>query len=144
MPKRHRPTLRVDDGRIEPKPSRRRQRHGGESLVDLPHDDVRSPEPLLIEQLLRGHRGDQRQVRRVPGDAGGTITAGNAPGVNDGAAALVLASAEYASANGVEVLAEIVDHAAVAQPLRRRGGGLGGAAIGSGGGQGDAVLVRVG
>ncbi|HZX68925.1 MAG TPA: hypothetical protein VFE70_08570, partial [Candidatus Elarobacter sp.] len=149
--------------------------------------------------------------------------AGNAPGVNDGAAAVVLAGADYASANGIDVLGEVVDHAAVAwdppylalvpamaaqklldqrglkasdihvweineafaavaltaaaklgldpsvvnvqggavalghpigasgariigavvQQLRRRGGGYGIAAICSGGGQGDAILIRV-
>ena len=153
----------------------------------------------------------------------GTHTAGNAPGVNDGAGALVLASDEWAQANGREPLAEIVAKAQVADDfpylartpalaaqkalakaglqasdvdvweineafasvtlnsirmlgidedrvnvnggavalghpigasgarilgslileLRRRGGGLGCAAICSGGGQGDAVLVRV-
>ncbi len=153
----------------------------------------------------------------------GTHTAGNAPGVNDGAGALVVASDEWAEANGKEVLAEIVSQAAVAddfpylaktpalaaiaaldkaglQPsdidlweineafasvtlnsirmldideervnvnggavaighpigasgarilgtlimeLRRRGGGYGCAAICSGGGQGDAVIVKV-
>jgi acetyl-CoA C-acetyltransferase len=39
------------------------------------------------------------------------VTAGNAPGVNDGAAALVLASEDYAASHGYEVLATIVDHA---------------------------------
>jgi acetyl-CoA C-acetyltransferase len=153
----------------------------------------------------------------------GTHTAGNAPGVNDGGGALVLASDEWAEKNGKETLAEIVAQAAVADDfaylartpanaaqaalekagltaedvdlweineafasvtlnsirmlgidedkvnvnggavaighpigasgarilgtlvmeLRRRGGGLGCAAICSGGGQGDAVLVRV-
>jgi acetyl-CoA C-acetyltransferase len=153
----------------------------------------------------------------------GTHTAGNSPGVNDGAGALVLASDEWASANGKQVLAEIVAKAQVADDfaylartpalaakkalakaglevsdidvweineafasvtlnsirmlgidedrvnvnggavalghpigasgarilgslvleLRRRGGGLGCAAICSGGGQGDAVIVRV-
>jgi acetyl-CoA C-acetyltransferase len=153
----------------------------------------------------------------------GSHTAGNAPGVNDGAGALVVASDEWADANGREVLAEIVAQAAVAddypylaktpalasmkalekaglQPsdidlweineafasvtlhsmrmlgidedrvnvnggavaighpigasgarilgtlimeLRRRGGGYGCAAICSGGGQGDAVIVKV-
>jgi acetyl-CoA C-acetyltransferase len=38
----------------------------------------------------------------------GTHTAGNAPGVNDGAGALVLSSDEWAAANGKEALAEIV------------------------------------
>jgi acetyl-CoA C-acetyltransferase len=153
----------------------------------------------------------------------GSHTAGNSPGVNDGAGALVLASDEWAGANGKEVLAEIVAHAqsandfaylattpassarkalekaglsaddidlweineafasvtlhsmrllgvdeekvnvnggavALGHPigasgarilgslvheLRRRGGGLGCAAICSGGGQGDAVILRV-
>jgi acetyl-CoA C-acetyltransferase len=154
---------------------------------------------------------------------GGTHAAGNAPGVNDGGGALVLASDEWAEKNGKEVLAEFIAQAAVADDfpylartpanaakvalekaglsaedvdlweineafasvtlnsirmlgidedkvnvnggavaighpigasgarilgtlvmeLRRRGGGLGCAAICSGGGQGDAVLVRV-
>ena len=158
-----------------------------------------------------------------PINIGGNITAGNAPGVNDGAAALVLTSSEYARANGLDVLGKIVGHAtaawdppylpvtpamaaqkllaahglrvedialweineafaavvlssvdrlgldlervnvdggaiAIGHPLgasgarivahlihalRRRGGGLGIAAICSGGGQGDALLVEV-
>jgi acetyl-CoA C-acetyltransferase len=153
----------------------------------------------------------------------GAHTAGNAPGVNDGAGALVLASDEWAAANGRTPLATIVAQAAVADDfpylartpanatskaleqaglsvddidlfeineafasvalnsvrmlevdeskvnvnggaialghpigasgarilmtlvaeLRRRGGGLGVAAICSGGGQGDAMIVEV-
>lgn len=153
----------------------------------------------------------------------GTHTAGNAPGVNDGAGALVLASEEWAQKNGRSPLATIVAQAAVADEfaylartpanatkaaldkagltvddidlfeineafasvalnsmrmlgvdeskvnvnggaialghpigasgarilgaliheLRRRGGGLGVAAICSGGGQGDAVILEV-
>ena len=152
----------------------------------------------------------------------GTHTAGNAPGVNDGGGALVVASEDWASANGKEILAEGVAQAQVADDfaylartparaaqkalakagldaadvdlweineafasvvlgsirilgidedrvnvnggaialghpigasgarilgalvneLRRRGGGLGVAAICSGGGQGDALIVR--
>ena len=154
----------------------------------------------------------------------GSHTAGNSPGVNDGGGALVLASDEWAKANGKPALATIVAQAAVADDfaylartpanaarkaldkaglapddidlweineafasvtlnslrmlgldedkvnvnggavalghpigasgarilgtlvyeLRRRGGGLGCAAICSGGGQGDAVIVEVG
>jgi acetyl-CoA C-acetyltransferase len=48
----------------------------------------------------------------------GTITAGNAPGVNDGAAALVLSSADKARELGAEPLATIVGHAAVAMEAR--------------------------
>ena len=153
----------------------------------------------------------------------GTHTAGNSPGVNDGAGALVVTSDEWAKANGKPALATIVAHAQVADDfpylartpanaaknalekaglkvddidlweineafasvtlnsirmlgidedkvnvnggavalghpigasgarilgslmleLRRRGGGLGCAAICSGGGQGDAVIIEV-
>ncbi|WP_420917237.1 thiolase family protein [Dictyobacter halimunensis] len=39
---------------------------------------------------------------------GGTVTAGNSAGINDGAAALVLSSQSYASAHGLQPLARIV------------------------------------
>jgi acetyl-CoA C-acetyltransferase len=42
---------------------------------------------------------------------GGTVTAGNAPGVNDGASALVVTSTERARALGIEPLARIVGQA---------------------------------
>ncbi len=42
---------------------------------------------------------------------GGTVTAGNAPGVNDGASALVVTSSERASELGLEPLARIVSYA---------------------------------
>ncbi len=42
----------------------------------------------------------------------GTVTAGNAPGLNDGAAAMVVASAEYAESNGLRPLAKITGYAA--------------------------------
>ncbi|MCA1032137.1 acetyl-CoA C-acetyltransferase [Bacillus timonensis] len=153
----------------------------------------------------------------------GTITAGNAPGVNDGAAALVLMSEERAEREGKTPLATIIAHAAISveakdfpktpgivinellkktgktvddidlfeineafaavaltsgkiasidpekvnvnggavalghpigasgariiitliHELKRRGGGIGVAAICSGGGQGDAIMVEV-
>jgi acetyl-CoA C-acetyltransferase len=47
-------------------------------------------------------------------DPEGTTTAGNAPGVNDGAGALVITSDEYAETRGLEVLATIVAQAYVA------------------------------
>ena len=47
-------------------------------------------------------------------DPEGTTTAGNAPGVNDGAAALVVTSEEFARKRGLEVLATIVAQAYVA------------------------------
>ncbi len=47
-------------------------------------------------------------------DPEGTTTAGNAPGVNDGAGALVVCSEEYARRRGLDVLATIVSQAYVA------------------------------
>lgn len=44
----------------------------------------------------------------------GTITAGNAPGVNDGAGAMLLMSDEYAQENGYEPMATILAHEEVA------------------------------
>ncbi len=40
-----------------------------------------------------------------------TVTAGNAPGLNDGAAALVVASEDYAKAHGLPILARITGYA---------------------------------
>jgi acetyl-CoA C-acetyltransferase len=193
----------------------------------------------IVSVTVRGRKGDTvveadeaprrdttlEKLAALPGlsHAEGSHTAGNSPGVNDGAGALVLASEDWADANGKEILATIVAQAAVAddfaylartpanaaikaldkaglQPsdidvweineafasvtlnsirmlgidedrvnvnggavaighpigasgarilgalvheLRRRGGGYGCAAICSGGGQGDAVIVQV-
>jgi acetyl-CoA C-acetyltransferase len=47
-------------------------------------------------------------------DPEGTTTAGNAPGVNDGASCVVVCSEEYARSHGLEVLATVVGHATVA------------------------------
>ena len=180
-----------------------------------------------VVELDEGPRRDTslEKLAALPGLVGkdGSHTAGNSPGVNDGGGALVLASEEWAQANGKEALGEIVAHAQSAndfaylattparaakkalekaglQPgdidlweineafasvtlnsirmlgidedrvnvnggavalghpigasgarilgslvheLRRRGGGLGCAAICSGGGQGDAVILKV-
>jgi acetyl-CoA C-acetyltransferase len=184
---------------------------------DVPHVLVDKDEPI------RGDASLESMAKLSPLDAGGTVTAGNAPGVNDGAAAVVLASEAYARAHGIEPLGRIVDHAAASwdpaylaltpamaaqkllekqglsasdvavwevneafaavawstatrlgldpkvlnrlggavafghpvgasgaritaslfHQLRKRGGGYGIAAICSGGGQGDAILVRV-
>jgi len=180
-----------------------------------------------VVEIDEGPRRDTslEKLASLPGLVGkeGSHTAGNSPGVIDGAGALVLASAEWAQANGKEALGEIVAHAQSAndfaylattpasaakkalekaglQPgdvdvweineafasvtlnsirmlgidedrvnvnggavalghpigasgarilgsllleLRRRGGGLGCAAICSGGGQGDALIIKV-
>jgi acetyl-CoA C-acetyltransferase len=47
-------------------------------------------------------------------DPEGTTTAGNAPGVNDGAGAVIVTSEEFARRRGLEILATIVSQGAVA------------------------------
>ena len=49
---------------------------------------------------------------------GGTVTAGNAPGVNDGAAAVVVMAAEKAEALAVEPMARIVGQAVTGRPAK--------------------------
>ncbi len=74
----------------------------GETVVEI-------DEPVRRDASLE-------KLSKLPGLTGkeGSHTAGNSPGVNDGAAALVLASDEWAERNGKEVLAEIVAQAQVA------------------------------
>jgi len=52
---------------------------------------------------------------------GFTVTAGNAAGLNDAAAAVMLTDAQYAAANGIEPLARILGWASVGVPPRRTG-----------------------
>jgi acetyl-CoA C-acetyltransferase len=89
-------------------------------------DEGRLPEEI-VAVTVKGRKGDTvvevdeaprrdsslESLAKLPGLAGkeGSHTAGNSPGVNDGGGALVLASDEWASANGKSALAEIVAHA---------------------------------
>ncbi|MDH3733461.1 MAG: acetyl-CoA C-acetyltransferase [Gemmatimonadota bacterium] len=51
----------------------------------------------------------------------GLVTAGNASGIGDGAAALVMAGAEYASANGLQPIGRLVSSAVAGVPPRIMG-----------------------
>jgi len=58
---------------------------------------------------------DLEQLAKLPPlNPDGSHTAGNSPGVNDGAGAAVVASDEWASANGARPIARIIAHAQVA------------------------------
>jgi acetyl-CoA C-acetyltransferase len=70
----------------------------GEPIV-LDYDETVRPE-TTVETLGK--------LRPAFKKDGGTVTAGNAPGVNDGASAVVVTSAEKAKELGVEPLARIV------------------------------------
>lgn len=48
----------------------------------------------------------------------GTVTAGNAPGINDGACALLVMSEEKAAALGLKPLAKILSHASMGQDVQ--------------------------
>ncbi|MBA2872803.1 acetyl-CoA C-acetyltransferase [Anoxybacillus calidus] len=82
--------------------------------VEIPQ---RKGEPLLVEhdEAPRKDTSIEKLAKLAPVfDPTGTITAGNAPGVNDGAAALVLMSEERALREGRKPLATILAHTAIA------------------------------
>jgi acetyl-CoA C-acetyltransferase len=67
------------------------------------------------DESLRRDTSLERLAALPPLDEGGTVTAGNAPGVTDGAGALVLASQGLAGRRNLEPLGTIVTHAKVAE-----------------------------
>jgi acetyl-CoA C-acetyltransferase len=89
-------------GEIEPYPVESRK-----GIVTVSEDDGVRPDTTV--ETLAG-------LRPAFSKENGTITAGNASQITDGAAALVLMSAETAAARKVKPLAEILGHALVAGP----------------------------
>jgi acetyl-CoA C-acetyltransferase len=70
---------------------------------------------FAVDEAPRRDTSYEKLARLPPVfDPEGTTTAGNAPGVNDGAGALVVTSEEFARKRGLEVLATILSHAYVA------------------------------
>jgi len=79
--------------------------------VEVPQ---RKGDPLVVqhdEGPRKGTSAESLGKLRAAFKKGGTVTAGNAPSVNDGAAALVVTSAEKAKELGLKPLARIVDYA---------------------------------
>ncbi|MDN5708093.1 MAG: acetyl-CoA C-acetyltransferase [Planococcus sp. (in: firmicutes)] len=77
----------------------------------------RKGDPITVDQDEAPREGTTAEVLaklRPAFGKDGTITAGNAPGINDGAAALVLMSEERAQKDGKTVLAHVVGHTEVA------------------------------
>ncbi|MGM7723601.1 acetyl-CoA C-acetyltransferase [Metabacillus sp. Hm71] len=77
----------------------------------------RKGEPIVVEkdEAPRKDTSIERLSKLAPVfDHDGTITAGNAPGINDGAAALVLMSSERAEREGRKPLATIIGYTAIA------------------------------
>ncbi|HSE59301.1 MAG TPA: thiolase family protein [Nitrospiraceae bacterium] len=69
------------------------------------------PKPLRIQEDERLGRFDEAKLRKLKAafQQDGTITAGNASGMNDGAAAMVVLSEERAESMGVTPMARILD-----------------------------------
>lgn len=82
--------------------------------VEIPQ---RKGDPIIVkndEAPRRDTSVEQLSKLKPVFGTDGTITAGNAPGVNDGAGALVLMSEERAKKDGKEVLATILGHTTIA------------------------------
>ncbi|QSS99873.1 acetyl-CoA C-acetyltransferase [Pontibacillus sp. ALD_SL1] len=82
--------------------------------VEVPQ---RKGDPVVVEQDEAPRKDTSVEALaklRPVFDPTGTITAGNAPGVNDGAGAMLLMSDEYANENGYTPLATVIGHAEVA------------------------------
>lgn len=82
------------------------------------------PKPVSMDEHLRPDTTIE-QLAKLKGvvHAEGTVTAGNASGVNDGAAALILASRAIAEHNGLKPRARIVGMATAGVPPRIMGVG---------------------
>lgn len=86
------------------------QRKGGPVVMDRDEH----PRATTIEALAG---------LKTPFREGGTVTAGNASGVNDGAAALIIASEEVARKHGLRPMARILGGASAGVPPRIMGMG---------------------
>lgn len=87
-----------------------------EEIIAVPVPQ-RKGDPIFVDQdeAPRKDTSIERLSKLAPVfDHDGTITAGNAPGINDGAAALVLMSDERALKEGLQPLAKILAHTAIA------------------------------
>jgi acetyl-CoA C-acetyltransferase len=73
---------------------------GAPTLVAVDESPRKETSPETLAKLKPAFRKD-----------GGTVTAGNAPGLNDGASALVVSSLGFARANGLSPLARITGYA---------------------------------
>jgi acetyl-CoA C-acetyltransferase len=73
--------------------------------------------PRLVEEDEEPQRFEEAKLRALPPAFGdrGTVTAGNASSINDGAAAIVVVSAEKAAALKIPVQARVLGYAAHAQ-----------------------------
>jgi acetyl-CoA acyltransferase len=89
------------------------------------HVPQRKGEPIIVDtdEHPRATSMDALGKLRAPFKAGGTVTAGNASGVNDGAAALIVASQAAAERHGLTPRVKVLGSAAAGVPPRTMGYG---------------------
>jgi len=80
----------------------------GPTIVDTDESPRKDTSMEALAKLRPAFAGDAPRDMK-PEEL--TVTAGNAPGLNDGAAALVVASEDYAKAHGLPILARITGYA---------------------------------
>jgi len=86
----------------------------------------RKKDPIVVDKDEHPRAGTTLEVLAklpTPFREGGSVTAGNSSGVNDGAAALIIASAEAAKRHGLTPIARIVGGATAGVPPRIMGMG---------------------
>ncbi|MEZ2126759.1 MULTISPECIES: 3-oxoadipyl-CoA thiolase [unclassified Sinorhizobium] len=86
----------------------------------------RKGDPIVVEKDEHPRATTMEALAKLPTPfkkEGGTVTAGNASGVNDGAAALIIASEAAAKKHGLTPIARILGGAAAAVPPRVMGVG---------------------
>ncbi|SHE95713.1 3-oxoadipyl-CoA thiolase [Kaistia soli DSM 19436] len=90
------------------------------TAVSIPQ---RKGDPVVVDKDEHPRATTIEALAKLPTPfrKGGTVTAGNASGVNDGAAALILASAEAAKKHGLTPIARVLGGAAAGVPPRIMG-----------------------
>jgi acetyl-CoA C-acetyltransferase len=93
----------------------RNQGYWAEEIVPLTMESKKGIVTIDQDEAPRADATLEKLAALPPVMEKGSITAGNAPGVNDGAAAMVVMSKEKAISKGIRPLATIVGHASVGE-----------------------------
>ena len=84
-----------------------------DELVSVEVPGRKGPTTFSADEYPRATTAEALAKLRPAFRKDGTVTAGNASGINDGAAMLLVAREEYAQAHGLPILAEIASYAAI-------------------------------
>ncbi|CAM3726554.1 acetyl-CoA C-acetyltransferase [Deinococcus saxicola] len=87
--------------------------HFADELVAVEVPGKKGPTSVDTDEYPRATSAEALAKLRPAFKKDGTVTAGNASGLNDGAAMLAVTTEDYARANGLSILAEISGYAAI-------------------------------